>query len=262
MKKLLVISLLLLALVFTVVACTDDDVTADTTVAETTGTEEPTAAPTVAEDTTAAEEPTEAPETTEASDPDTTKAPEPTKEPETTKKPEEKPTEPEVTEPVDPMAPIAVFDAQALNNHQVNVKGIESIVLSENGKFITVKPTNADPHFEPFYNITGGRFIAIKYRSTNADGTAVQLYIGSSGTGPTDDTTMLRQSTIADGQWHVAIFDTQALIDAGLYDGSTVSYFRFDPLECDYILDDEGNMDWLKKHKIAKCQPYALNYPA
>ena len=21
-------------------------------------------------------------------------------------------------------------------------------------------------------------------------------------------------------------------------------------------------VDWLKKHKIAKCQPYALNYPA
>ncbi len=21
-------------------------------------------------------------------------------------------------------------------------------------------------------------------------------------------------------------------------------------------------LDWLKKHKIAKCQPYALNYPA
>ncbi len=24
----------------------------------------------------------------------------------------------------------------------------------------------------------------------------------------------------------------------------------------------EKGLDWLKKHKIAKCQPYALNYPA
>ncbi len=27
-------------------------------------------------------------------------------------------------------------------------------------------------------------------------------------------------------------------------------------------LDGLQRLDWLKKHKIAKCQPYALNYPA
>ncbi len=29
-----------------------------------------------------------------------------------------------------------------------------------------------------------------------------------------------------------------------------------------YVNNNSQNLDWLKKHKIAKCQPYALNYPA
>ncbi len=28
------------------------------------------------------------------------------------------------------------------------------------------------------------------------------------------------------------------------------------------FITKNGKLDWLKKHKIAKCQPYALNYPA
>ncbi len=106
MKKLLLISLLLLALVFTVVACTEDTPdTSDTTVAETTGTEEPTAAPTEAEDTTAAEDPAETtaaeavttePEATqpEATEPEVTQ-PEETEPEETTEAPETLPATPE-----------------------------------------------------------------------------------------------------------------------------------------------------------------------
>ena len=46
MKKLLVIALLMLALVFTVVACTQDPVDPETTPADTTVAENPTEAPT------------------------------------------------------------------------------------------------------------------------------------------------------------------------------------------------------------------------
>ncbi len=242
MKKLFVISLLLLSLVFTVVACKDDPVEpTETTAGETTGTvEDPTAAP--ADDTTAkTEDPTEGPEVTTGKSEDPTEPPPAatTEKPEDPTDPPEDPTEPPETEPVDPMAPISIFDANALANLD-RPNYIESAVVSDDGKYITITPNASDPHYYPFANVEGGRYIAIKYRSPNAEGTAVQLYIGSMGTGPTDDSSMLRQSTIADGEWHIAIFDTQALIDAGIYDGSTVSYFRFDPLECDYMLDENG----------------------
>ncbi len=170
---------------------------------------------------------------------------------ETTRKPStEKPTKPveteppvtEPEEPVDPDAPVAMYGADALNN-LTGAAQIDFIVLSEDGKYVTITPSASDPYYYPMgapANITGARYVAIKYRSPNAEGTAVQLYIGSTGTGPADDTSMLRKSINADGKWHLAIFDTQSLIDAGIYDGSTVSYFRFDPLECDYILDENG----------------------
>ncbi len=99
MKKILLIAFLLLALVMSVVACTDEDPSAETTGADTTAqVEDATQAPTEAEDTTAAEEPTDA--LTETSAEETTE--EPTNAPETTQKPE-KPTEPESsTEPQEP----------------------------------------------------------------------------------------------------------------------------------------------------------------
>ncbi len=247
MKKILLVSLLLLALVFSIVACQNDEPAADTTVAETTAAEEPTAAPTEAEETTAAEEPTEAPATTAT--------PETTQEPETTKKPiEEKPTEPEETEPEtepDPNAPAAFFDADALNN-LTGATQIDSIVLSEDGKYITITPSASDPHYYPLgnpANITGSRYVAIKYRTANAEGTSLQIYIG---TGTLDnDNDMLKQPIIGDGEWHVAIFDAMLVNgqagdltgvqgEPGSYDGSTVTFFRLDAMECDYILDNNG----------------------
>ncbi len=245
MKKILLVSLLLLALVFTVVACKDDPVEpTDTTAGETTGTvEDPTAAP--ADDTTAkTEDPTEGPEVTTEKPEDPTEPPPAatTEKPEDPTDPPEDPTDPPVTEPVDPDAPISMFDAAALkDNVGPGDSGIASRELSEDGSYITITPSNSDPNYYPFANVTGGRYVAIKYRTSTAAGTALQFYLASAGQGPSDDTSMLRQSIIADGNWQVAIFDTQSLIDAGIYDGSTVSYFRFDPLECDYILDADGN---------------------
>ena len=67
MKKLLIIATLMLALVFTAVACTGGEEPADTTVADDTTVETPTEAPTAEpEDPTEPEETTEAPEETTA----------------------------------------------------------------------------------------------------------------------------------------------------------------------------------------------------
>ncbi len=235
MKKLLLIAILMLALVITAVACTGDKNPEDTTIGDTT-VETPTKAPTAEPD-----DPTEAP-TAEPDDPteaptdkpeDPTEAP--TDKPETpTDKPED-PTEEQTT--ADPMEPVNVFDAEALNT----LTGANEVESTEvvNG-YLHIVPKGPDPYWYPFANVKGARYVVIRYRTADAVGADVQLYIGSHGTAPVDDGSMLRQPAIVDGEWHLAIFDTQSLIDAGIYNGQHVSFFRLDPLEAGYKLDENG----------------------
>ena len=236
MKKLLVLLALLLALTMVFVACQNTEQPDDTTVADqpteepTQDVEDPTAEPTDPEETT--EEPTEAP-TAEPDDP--TEAP-------TTAKPED-PTEPPATqepETADPMEPVNVFgaeDIQTVTGGDPSNMTQDCLTLEDG--FIHVVPIGPDPYWYPFAGVDGARYVAIRYR-TDATGADIQMYIGSTGGGPSDDSTMLRQPVIADSEWHVAIFDTQSLIEAGKYDGEYVSYFRFDALEAGYILDENG----------------------
>ena len=226
MKKLLLIAILMLALVFTVVACTETPAGSDTTAADTTAetpteapTDEPTAQPT--EEVTT-EEPTEEVTTEEPTEAPTTEAP-------TT----EEPTEPET---VDPMVPANVFEAADLAT-LTGQNGLASVEIVDG--VLHVVPNSPDPYWYPFSNIEGARYVVIRYR-TDATGADLQFYIGSTGSGPSDDSTMLRQPAVADGEWHLAIIDTQSLIEAGKYDGATVAYFRFDPLEAGYMLDENG----------------------
>ena len=235
MKKLLFIAILMLALVITAVACTGDKNPEDTTIGDTT-VETPTEAPTAEPD-----DPTEAP-TAEPDDP--TEAPTdkpedptevPTDKPETpTDKPED-PTEEQTT--ADPMEPVNVFDAEALNT----LTGANEVESTEvvNG-YLHIVPKGPDPYWYPFANVKGARYVVIRYRTADAVGADVQLYIGSHGTAPVDDGSMLRQPAIVDGEWHLAIFDTQSLIDAGIYNGQHVSFFRLDPIEAGYKLDENG----------------------
>ena len=226
MKKLLVLLALLLALTMVFVACQNTEQPDDTTVAD-----QPTEEPTQGEDPTA--EPTDPEETTE----EPTEAP--TDEPDT---PAPDTDEPETPEPetADPMEPVNVFDAediQTVTGGDPNNMTQDCLTLEDG--YIHVVPIGPDPYWYPFAGVDGARYVAIRYR-TDATGADIQMYIGSTGGGPSDDSTMLRQPVVADSEWHVAIFDTQSLIDAGKYDGKYVSYFRFDALEAGYILDENG----------------------
>lgn len=75
-----------------------------------------------------------------------------------------------------------------------------------------------------------GRFILITYRTDNAENCDLQFYIGSAGTGPADDSGMMRQPVVADGEWHTAFFDTATLPNTS-FNGKTGTYFRLDPLD-------------------------------
>ena len=236
-KKLFILLALLVAMTLVFVACKDDPTPPD----DTTVADQPTEEPTQGE-----EDPTQAPDTdpetpepgTDEPDEPTTPAPD-TDEPET---PAPDTDEPETPEPetADPMEPVNVFDAediQTVTGGDPNNMTQDCLTLEDG--FVHIVPIGPDPYYYPFAGVDGARYVAIRYR-TDATGADIQMYIGSTGGGPSDDSTMLRQPVVADSEWHVAIFDTQSLIDAGKYDGKYVSYFRFDALEAGYKLNENG----------------------
>ena len=147
-------------------------------------------------------------------------------------------TEFTVNLPEDPMKPVNVFFANDLDTFtlSMNIRYAEVV----RGSFLHIVPDNGDPNYYPFADVTGARYVAIRYRTTDAFGADMQIYMASSGVGPTDDSSMLRQPVVVDGEWHVAIFDTRSLMNAGIYNGAYVSYFRFDPLEAGYKLNEYG----------------------
>ena len=154
--------------------------------------------------------------------------------------PTEVPTEAETEAPGDPTTPVTVLGTDKLTS----TKGIYHLDngIADNGDYVTIVPTGEDPYYYPDYHSPGGRYVIIKYRTSNCDGIYMQVYLASSGTGPQDDSTMLQGQLIGDGSWHYLVIDTKPLMNAGKYDGKTVAYLRFDPLDPGYALDENGEI--------------------
>ena len=230
MKKILILLSLLLAALLTVVACQKASDPLDLP-----GTEAPTAD--VSALTTEREGPTESP--TEAP----TVPPEWLTYTETDKVieiPTEAPTEAPTEEPKDTSKPVTVLSVDKLTS----TKGIYHLDngIIDHGDYVTIVPTGEDPYYYPDYNFLGGRYVVIKYRTSSCDGIYMQVYLASSGTGPQDDSTMLQDQLIGDGNWHYLVIDTKPLMNSGKYDGETVAYLRFDPLDPGYALDGNGQI--------------------
>ncbi len=235
MKKLLLIAILMLALVITAVACTETPEEPGTSDAEVTTVETPTEAPSDEPDV-----PTEEPDTDPVTEPEETEPQETVPQETEPQETEPQEAEPQETETRDPMEPVNVFDAEdikTVTGGDPNNMTQDCLTLEDG--YVHVVPIGSDPYWYPFAGVDGARYVAIRYR-TDATGADMQLYMASTGTGPQDDTTMIRQPVVADGEWQLVIFDTQSLIDAEKYDGKYVSYFRFDPLEAGYILNEDG----------------------
>ncbi len=233
MKKLLISISLLLVLVVAIVACNNNE------------SEEPTSGSTTPQVT---ETPTEDETEPPTSKPEETTPPKDDEDPTTPPKDDEDPTTPpddeteEPTTPPDPMEPTVVASVEEISG-MVGTNGIESIAISEDESYVTITPEDGDPYgylWNPGTVQPGARFVSIKYRSSTATNAYMQFYLASSGTGPQDDKSMLQAPILADGEWHILVIDTQPLIDAEIYDGEKISYFRFDPLEAGYKLDENG----------------------
>ena len=264
MKKLLLIAILMLALVFTVVACNNepvvDDTTADTTVAEN-PTEAPTAEPTdepTAEPTAEpTDEPTDEP-TVEPTDEPTAEPDEPTAEPtdeptaeptsestdEPTAEPTDEPTEGSTADPADPVwiiEPDAIntiaqstvqTEAQQIVSSEVITEGGCTFVrLIANGKddpYVAIIPLNS--------NYTMPHYMAVKYRTNSASNG--QFFMGS-GAGWNGNGDFFGVDWNQNSEWNLMIIDISAAGLTSITDG-LITYTRFDffagaSAEGDYI---------------------------
>ncbi len=218
MKKLLIIATLMLALVFTVVACNNDPVTEETTLGDTT-VETPTEAPTAEpEDPTEPEETTEEPEETTEEPEETTAEPEVTTEEETTE---------EVTT-ADPADPVWIADPDAI----AGVKGAgttayiaDAVVMEEGGyKFVRITVNGGDSQFVVAKDLgTMPKYLAISYRA-NADKDG-EMFIGTSN-GPNGQNDHHVLGWNKDNSWNLMIVDVSTIVN--VVDGN-VGYFRLDP---------------------------------
>ena len=166
MKKLLLIAILMLALVFTIVACTGGKTPDDTTVGDTT-VETPTDAPT--------EEPTDAP----------------------TEEPTDAPTEPETADPADP---VWIIDADGLaaatNTNNATVEKNEA-------GYVSLTATNADPWFMVCGNIGEmPEYMVMRYRTNTTQ--KAEFFMGN-GAGPVGGESFVFDYN-ANGEWNLLIF--------------------------------------------------------
>ena len=210
MKKLLLIAILMLALVITAVACTDDPVepgTTDDTTVET-PTEAPTAEPDEPEETTAAPQDEE----TTASEPEETTAGE-----DPTEEPTEEPTEPETADPADP---VWIMDADALAG-MTNVNG--ATVEKNEAGYASFTATAGDPWFLVTGNIGEmPEYLVFRYRTnTTQNG---EIFIGN-GAGPAPGESFVF-SYNANSEWNLMVFHLPTI--ASYMATPTVGYIRYD----------------------------------
>ena len=245
MKKLLVIAILMLALVFTVVACNNDPVVDETTVADTT-VEAPTEAPTAEPTDESTETPTD--ETTEEPSEESTTE-EPTEDPTT-----EEPTTEEVTteEPTaDPADPVWIMEPEELAGVATAGSGIAAEVLTEGGYTFVHLTVNIDDSQFVVAKDLGSmpKYLAISYRATGeVDG---EMFIGTSN-GPNGQNDHAVLSWNRDSSWNLLILDVSTI--ANVTDGN-VGYFRLDPFRS--LTDATLDIEYIAFFNTAE---YALAY--
>ena len=260
MKKLLVIAILMLALVFTVVACDKTPDATDTTVADTT-VETPTEAPTdpVAD-------PTEAP-TDPVADP--TEAPtdpveDPTEAP-TTAKPEA-PTEPPATEAptADPMEPTLLIEPDAIlqgaTGAGANNVGVGEVTTEGNRTFLRLSSVGGDPYFT-LLNGAGKQpnYLAISYRTDSP--LPGEIFIGSGG-GANGQGDHFAVEWVHDGTWNLMIIDLTATGVTSIQDG-VINFVRLD-FFTDHVADkymDIQYVGFFNTAQAAEAYDFKVNPP-
>ena len=218
MKKLLLLAILMLALVFTIAACTGGDTPDDTTVGDTT-VETPTDAPT--------EEPTEEPTDAPTEEPTDAPTEEPTDAPteEPTDAPTDAPTEPDTEEPTepetaDPADPVWIIDADGL---AAMTNANAATVEKNEAGYASFTATGGDPWFLVTGNIGEmPEYMVMRYRTNTTQN--AEFFIGN-GAGPVGGESFLFNYN-ANGEWNLLIFHLPTV--ASYMATPTVGYIRYD----------------------------------
>ena len=210
MKKLLTIAILLLALAFTIVACTESNQPDDTTVADDTSVEIPTEAP------------TNEPDETTAEPDETTAEPEETTEEVTT---EEVTTEEVTTEEVttaDPADPVWILDAENIND-LANVADASNTAGELKDGYVSLTAKGDDPWFKTAGNLGEmPAYLAIRYRTNST--VKGELFI-SGDAGPAAGKSFTFDYN-ADGEWNLLVFHLPTV--ASYMTDSTIGHMRYD----------------------------------
>ena len=256
MKKLLLIAILMLALVFTVVACTGGETPDDTTVGDTT-VETPTEAPTDEPDTPAPD--TDEPETP-APDTDEPETPAPdTDEPDTPAPETDPPTE---APTADPMEPVLVIEPDQLISSATGGNKVSAGEATTEGNrtFVPLASTGGDPYFQILSGagVEAG-YLAIAYR-TNCP-LPGEIFIGSGG-GPNGQGDFFSIDWNEDGAWNLMVIDLANCGVTSITDG-VVNYLRLD-IFTDHMADktlDIQYMAFFKSAEAAMAYDFKVNPP-
>ncbi len=157
---------------------------------------------------------------------------------------------PALTAPVGDATPVHIIDGEALYPSA----GANDIAYHTPYEgYVNIVPSSDDPYYLLPAGFTGARYVSIKYCTSTADKCNTQIYLGSTGTGPANDNTMLQTPIVGDGNWNLVVFDLNELKEP-LNSEYYVSYIRFDALQAGFQTDENGNYIYIDEEKgnIAK----------
>ncbi len=157
---------------------------------------------------------------------------------------------PALTAPVGDAQPVHIIQGEALYP-PAGANDIATHTPYEG--YVNIVPSGDDPYYLIPAGFTGARYVAIKYCTSTADKCNTQIYLGSTGEGPSNDNTMLQTPIVGDGNWNIVVFDLNELKEP-LNSEYYVSYFRFDALQAGFQTDENGNYIYINEEKgnIAK----------
>jgi hypothetical protein len=128
---------------------------------------------------------------------------------------------------VDPDAPTFMIDASTIATTANGAPDVANVAPSEDGSYVTLTNGTVGDPYVTFRQINANaRYVAIKYRTT-ASGSAFNLFAASTGNDATGQGDQLdAQNYVADGQWHVAVVDTDPA--AAVNEECALSFVRYD----------------------------------
>ena len=232
MKKILISLLVLVVVLCTVVACQGNKQPSDTTSNEETTIYQPEDTDFNTEETDPESEPTDTkePDVTETDGEDTTVSDQETEHPTETESQSE-----QETEPVDPMAPVEIIDANKIAEnanmamsptHNNSINSAE--LMTENDRTFVRLTTSGDDPYVVVVNLNSHlqvpNFMLIRYR-TNSESNG-ELYIGS-GSGWSGNGDVCQLDWNGNGEWNYLVLNLNAVGLTSIQNGK-IAYARLD----------------------------------